>query len=141
MKLCDFYSYRIIGKLTAFLQFQEFSLRILPVGLFHFPRTAFSSDLKSRVDNILPKTATLRVRVNVNLDGAPITSRTHTHQSHTQLLVYSIVSNLVFIFRCSSSPINPVYMRHVDSSVLVFSLASYQHSFIVLVFISRFIDS
>jgi hypothetical protein len=24
---CDFYSYRLIGKLTAFLQLQEFSLR------------------------------------------------------------------------------------------------------------------
>ncbi len=29
--LCDFYSYRPIGKLTDFLQLQEFSLRILPV--------------------------------------------------------------------------------------------------------------
>jgi hypothetical protein len=27
----DFYSYRLIGKLTAFLQFQEFSQRNLPV--------------------------------------------------------------------------------------------------------------
>jgi hypothetical protein len=32
VNLSDFYSYRIIGKLTAFLQFQEFSLRNLPVA-------------------------------------------------------------------------------------------------------------
>jgi hypothetical protein len=31
VNLSDFYSYRLIGKLTAFLQLQEFSLRNLPV--------------------------------------------------------------------------------------------------------------
>ncbi len=31
VKLCDFYSSRLIGKLTAFLQLQEFILRVLPV--------------------------------------------------------------------------------------------------------------
>ena len=31
VKLCDFYFYKLIGKLTAFLQLQEFSLRNLPV--------------------------------------------------------------------------------------------------------------
>ena len=36
-------------------------------GLFHFRRTTFSSHL-----------------INLNLDGAPITSRTHTHPSHSQ---------------------------------------------------------
>ncbi len=38
--------------------------------------------------------------------------------------------NLVFIFRCSSSPINPVYLRRVDFSTLVFSLSSHRHSYI-----------
>jgi hypothetical protein len=32
VNLLDFYSYRLIGKLTAFLQLQEFSQRNLPVG-------------------------------------------------------------------------------------------------------------
>jgi hypothetical protein len=31
VNLLDFYSYRLIGKLTAFLQFQEFRQRNLPV--------------------------------------------------------------------------------------------------------------
>ena len=31
LNLCAFYSCRLIGKLTVFLQFQEFSLRNLPV--------------------------------------------------------------------------------------------------------------
>jgi hypothetical protein len=34
--LLDFYSYRLIGKLTAFLQLQEFSQRNLPVDSFTF---------------------------------------------------------------------------------------------------------
>jgi hypothetical protein len=39
-----------------------------------------------------------------------------------------ITINLVFILRCSSSPSNPVYVRRVDFSVLVFSLSSHRHS-------------
>ncbi len=49
--------------------------------------------------------------------------------------------NLVSIFRCSSSPRNPVYVRLVDFSDFVFSLSSHRHSYIGLVFISRFLDS
>jgi hypothetical protein len=48
---------------------------------FHY-RVTFSSQLKSRVGNILDKTAALRV--NLNIDGAPIASRSHTHPSHSQ---------------------------------------------------------
>ncbi len=48
--------------------------------------------------------------------------------------------NLVSIFRCFSSPSNPVYARLVDSSALVLSLSSDRHSYIGLVFSSHFID-
>jgi hypothetical protein len=41
-------------------------------GLFHFLRTTVSSHLKSRVDNILVKTVSLRITLNI--DGAPIDS-------------------------------------------------------------------
>ena len=51
-------------------------------GLFHFRRSAVSSHLKSRVGLALAKAAALRI--NLNIDGAPITSRTHTHPSHSQ---------------------------------------------------------
>ena len=51
-------------------------------GLFHFRRAAFSSQLKGKVGSTLAKDAALRV--NLNIDGAPITSRTHTHPSHSQ---------------------------------------------------------
>jgi hypothetical protein len=47
-----------------------------------FPRAAFSSLLKSRVGNIIAKASALRV--NLNLDGAPISSSSHTHPSHSQ---------------------------------------------------------
>ena len=51
-------------------------------GFFHFRRTAFSSMLKSRVSSILAKDEALRI--NLNLDGATITSTSHTHPSHSQ---------------------------------------------------------
>ena len=50
-------------------------------GLFHFRRAAFSSQLKAKVGSTLAKAAALRV--NLNIDGTPITSRTHTHPSHS----------------------------------------------------------
>ncbi len=51
-------------------------------GLFHFRRAAFSSQLKSKVGNILVKAAALRIVLNI--DGAPIASKSHTHPSHSQ---------------------------------------------------------
>ena len=51
-------------------------------GFFHYLRVAFSSILKPRVGNILTKDEVLRI--TLNLDGAPIISRTHTHPSHSQ---------------------------------------------------------
>ena len=50
-------------------------------GFFHFHLAAFSSMFKSRVGNILSKATGLRI--NLNLDGAPITSKSHTHPSHS----------------------------------------------------------
>jgi hypothetical protein len=49
---------------------------------FHFRHAAFSSMLKSKCGLILAKAATLRI--NLNLDGAPITSQSHTHPSYSQ---------------------------------------------------------
>jgi hypothetical protein len=62
-------------------------------------------------------------------------SFTNTH-SHITLGNFSSI-NLVFIFRCSSPPSNPVYVRRVDPSALVFSLSSHRHSYIGLLFSSH----
>ena len=51
-------------------------------GLYHFRRPAFLVQLKGKVGSTLAKAAALRV--SLNIDGAPITSRTHTHPSHSQ---------------------------------------------------------
>jgi hypothetical protein len=51
-------------------------------GQFHFRRAAFSAQLKSRVGLALAKVPALRI--TLNLDGAPITSKSHTHPSHSQ---------------------------------------------------------
>jgi hypothetical protein len=54
----------------------------LGASYFHLRRAAVSSLLKSRVGNIIAKASALRV--NLNLDGAPIASSSHTHPSHSQ---------------------------------------------------------
>ena len=51
-------------------------------GFFHFHREAFSSMLKSHVSLILTKVVVLRI--TLNLDGASVTSTSHTHPSHSQ---------------------------------------------------------
>ncbi len=82
MNLSEFYSYRLIGKLTAFLQLQEFCQRNQIVDSSTTTSRFFSSMLKSRVGNILTKAAALRI--NIKLDGSPIASKSHTHPSHSQ---------------------------------------------------------
>ena len=49
---------------------------------FHYCRAAFSSQLKSKIANILGKVAALRITLNT--DGAPLPSRSHSHLSHSQ---------------------------------------------------------
>ena len=49
---------------------------------FHYIHTVFSSQLRSKVVNILVKAAALRITLNI--DGAPVASRSHTHPSHSQ---------------------------------------------------------
>jgi hypothetical protein len=49
---------------------------------FHFHRAAFSQQLKRKVGLALVKVSALRI--NLNLDGAPIASKSHTHPSHSQ---------------------------------------------------------
>jgi hypothetical protein len=51
-------------------------------GQFHYRCAAFSSQLKSKVGNILTKASSLRITLNI--DGAPIDPKSHTHPSHSQ---------------------------------------------------------
>ena len=80
--LSGFYSYRLIGKLTDFFSDSGVQSAQFDRGYFHFRRTVFSSMLKSKCGNILAKAAVLRM--NLNLDGSPITSQSHTHPSNSQ---------------------------------------------------------
>jgi hypothetical protein len=52
------------------------------IGQFHFLRAVFSDQIKIKVGLALAKAAVLRI--NLNLDGEPITSKSHTHPSHSQ---------------------------------------------------------
>ena len=49
---------------------------------FHYHRVVFSSQIKSKIDNILTKVVALRITLNI--DVAPVASRSHTHPSHSQ---------------------------------------------------------
>jgi len=49
--------------------------------MFHFRHSPFYSHLKSKID-ILTKVTSLRT--NLNIDGVPVDSRSHTHPSHSQ---------------------------------------------------------
>ena len=51
-------------------------------GMFHFRRAAFAQQLKGKVGLALVKAVALRI--NLNLDGVPIASKSHTHPSHSQ---------------------------------------------------------
>jgi hypothetical protein len=51
-------------------------------GQFHYRRVAFSFQLKSRIDSIIAKAATLRI--TLNKDGATVALRSHSHPSHSQ---------------------------------------------------------
>ena len=82
VNLSDFYSYRIIGKLTAFFTASGVSSAQSPRGFFHYLRAAFFSNLKSKTGSLLAKAAVLRI--TLNLDGVPITSKSHTHPSYSQ---------------------------------------------------------
>jgi hypothetical protein len=57
---------------------------------FHYRRGTFSSHLKSEVGNILVKVETLRITLNI--DNTPISSKSHTHPSHS--LSRFIINNL-----------------------------------------------
>ena len=83
MNSLDYYSYRLIGKLTVFFAVSG----VQPVqhtsgGIFTLKRAAFLTQLKAKVGSSLAKAAA--IRVNLNIDDTPITSRSHTHPSHSQ---------------------------------------------------------
>jgi hypothetical protein len=53
-----------------------------PGGQFTFHRAAFLSHLQRKVGLALVKATALCI--NINLDGTPIASKSHTHPSHSQ---------------------------------------------------------
>jgi hypothetical protein len=68
------------------------------------------------------------LRINLNIDGAPLASLSHTPTPITLANLSSINLFSIFIFRCSSPPRHPVCPRRVDPSALGFSLSSHRHS-------------
>ncbi len=77
----------IIGKLTAFWKLQEFRFSNLPV-VSSTTTVVFSSLIKSKVGNILPKGEILRITLDI--DVVPIACRSH---HHTDILISSSSSS------------------------------------------------
>ncbi len=73
----------------------------LGASYFHFRRAVFSNQLKSKCGLLLAKAAALRI--NLNLDGVPIASNSHTHPSHsyTSRLLTSSLSLGVPVLRAT----------------------------------------
>ncbi len=95
VNLLVFYFYKLIGKLTTSFAPSGVQIAQHHRGQFHYRRTTFSSQLKSKIGNILTKSVVLRI--NLNIDVAPVTSRSHTHPSHSQtscLLTSSLSSGV-----------------------------------------------
>ncbi len=83
----EFYSYRIIGKLTAFLQLQEFSQRNQTWEHSSTFATRFFLPCSNHVYHRSSiKTCHYLLIIRLNLDGVSqmITSKSHTHPSHSQ---------------------------------------------------------
>ncbi len=95
MNLCDFYSHRLIGKLTVLFQTQEFNFRKSTVTSSTCSVWCSTQNLKQKVDLVLVKSATLRI--TFNLDGAPITSKSHNFSSSCSLSSHRH-SEIGFIF-------------------------------------------
>jgi hypothetical protein len=56
--------------------------KFCPKKLFHFRLVVFLTTLKGKVGITLTKVVSLRITLNI--DWVSITSRTHTHPSHSQ---------------------------------------------------------
>ncbi len=77
--------------------------------IFQYNRATISSQLKSKVGDILTMTAVPHnnnktLRITLSIDDIPIDSKTH---SRITLSIHSSI-NIVSIFRCSSPQWNPV---------------------------------
>ncbi len=92
-------SVKICGCTDSWPLFAASGVHLANSGLFHFHHVTFFSQLRVKVGNTLTKDVVLCV--NLNLDGVSITSRTHTHPSHSQTsrllhkLVFSIALPLL----------------------------------------------
>jgi hypothetical protein len=120
----------LTGPWPPFCSFRSWTcvIQMWSVPVFQYSRTVFSPQWN--VYKFFTKTASIRIVLNI--DGVPVASKSHTHPSSTLSNLSSI--NLVSIFRCSSPPINPVYVSRVDLSPLSFRLSSHRHSYISLLF-------
>jgi hypothetical protein len=118
------------------LQLQEFTFRNMNVTR---STSTIRISLHSSNQGLTWLSLTLQVYVlhSIYSDGTPITSKSHTHPSHSQTsrLLTSSLSLGVPVSRSTQC------MSHVDSSDLAFSLSSHRHSEIGFIFSSRFIDS
>jgi hypothetical protein len=84
VNLCDFYFYKLIGKLTSFLQLQEFSFRNLPVT--SCTTTVWCSLYRSnaRLSTFSPRVQLYGLYWILMTYLSSWASKVHTHPSHSE---------------------------------------------------------
>ncbi len=86
-------------------------------GLFLFRHVTFSSQIKDRVGLSLAKAPVLRV--NLNLDGVPITSKSHTHPSNSQ--TSRLLTSSLSYTTCNKWRFDR-FRKHVQQSIIQLDL-------------------
>jgi hypothetical protein len=87
VNLSDFYSYRLIGKLTDFFTASGVQSAQFNSGQFHFRRAAFAQQIKGKVGVVLAKATTLARKVGLALAKAaevtPVKIHGFQYQKHS----------------------------------------------------------
>jgi hypothetical protein len=85
VNLCVFYFYKLTGKLTVFFVTSGVQFEQSTSDQFHYRRTAFSSQLKSKVDNILVRLQHYGL-TQISTVSLCLQDHTLTHHSHKPLV-------------------------------------------------------
>ena len=128
----------IIGILTSCMQFQDFTLNSpTPCTITVGRRSPHRSSRKWNTSTKVPS-----LRINLNINVPPVSSRSHTYPSHSQTFLFFTSSlSSGHNFPVPSQPIQCMCRRCVDPSVLSFSHSLHRHSFIRILVRSHFSSS
>ncbi len=132
VNLCDFYSYRLIGKLTVILQLQEFILRNMTVSSFttstRLPHVCHKCGCRQHPYQDVSFTYNSKYRrLSYSFTNTHWQHHTDPHSQTSGLLTSSLslgvpVPHPMYVRRVDLSSLSFVF-HHTDTHIQVFSLA------------------